>query len=100
MTGYFKELKKILHKYSLTDHPECIYNVDKKGLSTDNRSPCIVVASDSVPHAVTSGKRVTVTVHGCENRVDHSFPPRGCALSHKKAKHIHKKAYSVSMQFL
>jgi hypothetical protein len=45
VSSYFKELDTILKKYDLSDKPQCIYNIDEKGLQTEHRPPCIVGVS-------------------------------------------------------
>ncbi|XP_062566908.1 uncharacterized protein LOC134229216 [Saccostrea cucullata] len=72
---YFKELESILDKYDLRDKPECIYNVDEKGIQHNHSPPYIVASSDSVPSVITAEKSSTVTILGCGNALGYQIPP-------------------------
>ena len=75
LRNYFQELNKVLEKYNLLDKPERIFNVDEKGLSTTDKAPHVISATDSKPPAVTSGDRTLVTVLGCGNAQGQHVPP-------------------------
>ena len=71
---YFSELENILDKYCLRDKPECIYNVDEKGINAEHKPPSVVGGFDSKPQALTS-PRLTVTVIACGNANGMAIPP-------------------------
>ena len=73
--SYFNELQRILTKYNLTDKPQCIYNVDEKGLQAEHKPPKIVSGKNYKAQAVTSGKSKNTTVIGCVNGVGQQVPP-------------------------
>ena len=72
---YFQELGTILDKYNLKAKPECIYNVDEKGITQNHTPPYIVSASDSTPSVITSEKSCTTTILGCGNALGYQIPP-------------------------
>jgi hypothetical protein len=72
---YFQELENILLKYSLTNKPHCIFNIDEKGLSVEHKPPKIVAGKNYKVQAVTSGKAQNVTLIGCVNALGQQIPP-------------------------
>ncbi|XP_061174843.1 uncharacterized protein LOC133183985 [Saccostrea echinata] len=75
VSNYYRELDTILKKYDLVDKPQCIYNIDEKGLQTEHRPPCIVGSKMSTTPAITSARSSTVTVIGCGNALGTQMPP-------------------------
>ena len=71
---YYVELRSILEKYELVDKPECIYNVDEKGINSEHKPPNIVGGSNSKPQALISPKGTT-TVIAAGNANGMSIPP-------------------------
>ena len=71
---YYEELHNILIKYDLLEKPECIYNIDEKGVSSEHKPPYIVGDANSKPQALTS-PRFTTTVLACGNANGISIPP-------------------------
>jgi hypothetical protein len=75
ISNYFGELKTILNKYNLMDKPQCIFNIDEKGLNSEHKPPKIVAGKMYKAQAVTSGKSQTITMIGCANAVGQQVPP-------------------------
>lgn len=73
--NYFRELEAILDKYNLRDKPQCIYNIDEKGLNVEHKPPKIVAGHKYKVQAVTSGKSQNVTLIGCVNAAGQQVPP-------------------------
>jgi hypothetical protein len=73
--SYFSELGRIMDKYGLTDKPQCIYNVDEKGIQQTFTPPKVVGDSKYVPYTVSSEKSATTTIIGCGNALGHQIPP-------------------------
>ena len=71
---YYVELGTILEKYDLMGRPECIYNVDEKGINSEHRPPNIVGGPNSKPQALISPKGTT-TVIAAGNANGMSIPP-------------------------
>ena len=44
MTNYFHILKECLEEYGLTNHPECVYNLDEAGLPFNPKPPKVVAS--------------------------------------------------------
>ena len=40
--SYFEELNAVINKYHLGDKPQCIFNIDEKGINTDHRPSGVV----------------------------------------------------------
>ena len=59
---YYAELSVILEKYYLTDKPECIYNVDEKGINSEHKPPNIVGCQNTKPQALISPKGTTTVI--------------------------------------
>ncbi|KAH3880622.1 hypothetical protein DPMN_004541 [Dreissena polymorpha] len=75
LTTYFKELENVLHKHSLMDKPQHIYNVDEKGLQTEHSPPFVVGCRETTTPAITSARTATTTVIGCGNALGAQIPP-------------------------
>ncbi|XP_052223865.1 uncharacterized protein LOC127839515 [Dreissena polymorpha] len=75
VTTYFKELENVLHKHSLMDKPQHIYNVEEKGLQTENSPPFVVGCRETTTPAITSARTATTTVIGCGNALGAQIPP-------------------------
>ena len=71
---YYAELSVILEKYNLIDRPECIYNVDEKGINSEHKPPNVVGGQSSKPQALISPKGTT-TVTSAGNANGMSIPP-------------------------
>ena len=72
---YFTELENILTKYNLVDKPQCIYNIDEKGVSPEHNPPKVVGGADAQPPAVTSERDHTTTIIGAGNAMGTQIPP-------------------------
>ena len=71
---YYAELSTILEKYNLTGRPECIYNVDEKGINSEHKPPNVVGGCNTKPQALISPKGTT-TVIAAGNANGMSIPP-------------------------
>ena len=71
---YFANLKTALQSDDLMQKPECMYNVDEKGIQTEHNPPYIVCANKSVP-PITSDRSCTTTIIGCGNAIRTQIPP-------------------------
>ena len=71
---YYVELSTILEKYDLMGRPECIYNVDEKGINSEHRPQNIVGGPNSKPQALIS-PRGTTTVIAAGNANGRSITP-------------------------
>ena len=61
--NYFNQLEHIMDKYELQNSPHLIFNVDEKGISTNNTPYRIVAGSDFYPQSITTGKSQTIKHH-------------------------------------
>ena len=75
ISNYFEELNRIMRKYDLLDKPQCIYNIDEKGINTEYNPPKIVAGRECRPQAVVAERGKTVTVLGAGNALGHQIPP-------------------------
>ncbi|KAJ8301068.1 hypothetical protein KUTeg_020055 [Tegillarca granosa] len=69
ISKYFEELHKILEKYELLDKPQCIYNVDVKGITQNVKPQQVVGSAVHVSHVLMSEKSGTTTIIGCGARM-------------------------------
>lgn len=74
LTKYFNNLADSIQKHGLKDKPECIYNVDEKGVQTEHSPPYLVCAQNSTP-AITSARSSVTTILGCGNALGTQIPP-------------------------
>lgn len=49
INNYFKELTNIMNKYDLTNKPECIFNIDEKGLNSEHKPPKLFLENYAKP---------------------------------------------------
>lgn len=63
---YVHELETILIKYNLIDKPQCIYNIDEKGINFQHKPPNVVGDQNSKPPGITSERSPTLTIIGEE----------------------------------
>ena len=75
ISRYFSELGTILDKYSLKDRPECIYNVDEKGVQQNFKPTHVVGLAEGSTSVITSEKSNTTTILGCGNALGQKIPP-------------------------
>ena len=45
--AYFEQLESIMDKYNLKDKPQCIYNIDEKGVTPDHKPPNVIGDSNA-----------------------------------------------------
>jgi hypothetical protein len=74
VSDYFTNLEAVLKTNNLLDKPECIYNVDEKGIQTEHAPPYIVSGKSRTP-AITSSRSAITTVIGCGNALGTQIPP-------------------------
>lgn len=74
VNDYFQRLDHVLTKFHLKDKPQCIFNVDEKGIQTEHSPPYLVSADSSTP-AVTASRSATTTILGCGNALGNMMPP-------------------------
>ena len=74
VSDYFERLDNVLTKFNLKENPQCIYNVDEKGIQTEHAPPYIISAGKSTP-AITSSRSATTTILGCGNALGTMMPP-------------------------
>ncbi|XP_045178261.1 jerky protein homolog-like isoform X2 [Mercenaria mercenaria] len=72
---YFEELKNVMDKYDLTNHPEYIWNVDETGLMMEHNPHHVVCIKGQTPQAVTSNRGKTVTVIAAGSAAGTRIPP-------------------------
>lgn len=75
ISRYFSELDHILDKYNLKEKPECIYNVDEKGIQQNFKPTHVVGSAAGTTSVITSEKSSTTTILGCGNAVGQQIPP-------------------------
>ena len=75
ISNYFRELHTIVEKYDRSGKPQCIFNIDEKGLSAEHKPPKIIAGKMYKAQAVTSGKAQNVTLIGCVNAAGQQIPP-------------------------
>ena len=68
---YFESLEEVINKHVLQNKPHLIFNVDEKGLTSNQK----LSLGLNVTTAVTSGKSSTTTVVGCGNASGFDVPP-------------------------
>lgn len=73
--SYFEELNAVVNKYHLGDKPQCIFNIDEKGINTDHRPSDVVGDKSTTIQSVTSGRSQTVTVIAGGNAMGTYIPP-------------------------
>ena len=61
-----QRLDHVLTKFDLKHKPQCLYNVDEKGIQTENSKPYLLSADSSTP-GITSSRSATATILGCGN---------------------------------
>ncbi|XP_060604794.1 uncharacterized protein LOC132757505 [Ruditapes philippinarum] len=71
---YFMNLKAVIEDNDLIDKPECIYNIDEKGIQTEHTPPYIVSGNSRTP-AITSSRSNVTTIIGCGNALGTQVPP-------------------------
>ena len=74
VNDYFERLDGVLTKYDLKLKPQCIYNVDEKGIQTEHSPPYLISADNSKP-GITSSRSATTTILGCGNALGNMMPP-------------------------
>ncbi|XP_045199039.2 uncharacterized protein LOC123553374 [Mercenaria mercenaria] len=74
VSDYFKNLQAVLEASNLMDRPECIYNIDEKGVQTEHVPPYIVSGHSRVPSIKSSRSSVTKII-GCGNAIGTQIPP-------------------------
>lgn len=72
---YFHELETILIKYNIIDKPQCIYNIDEKGIQFQHKPPNVVGDKNSKPPGITSERSPTLTIIGGGNALGTKIPP-------------------------
>lgn len=71
---YFTNLYTVLSTNNLLDKPECVYNIDEKGIQTEHTPPYIVSGKAKVP-AITSARSAITTIIGGGNALGTQIPP-------------------------
>lgn len=56
-------------------NPDCVFNIDETGISTEHQPPKIVCNKDAIPQDVTSPRSSLVTIIACRNTIGNSTPP-------------------------
>ena len=72
---YFNELEYILDKYDLKNKPQCIYNIDEKGISPEHSPPKVVGDAQLKSSVITSEKDKTTTIIAAGNAMGTQIPP-------------------------
>lgn len=73
--NYYNELEKIMTKYSLTEKPEKIFNIDEKGICMGHTPPKIVGGKDFQAPALTTPRGQTVTMIAASCALGNVLPP-------------------------
>ena len=73
--SYFEELNAVINKYHLGDKPQCIFNIDEKGINTDHRPSGVVRDRNTTIQSVTSGRSQTFTLITGGNAMGTYIPP-------------------------
>ncbi|XP_052211862.1 uncharacterized protein LOC127830955 [Dreissena polymorpha] len=71
---YFNNLMSVVEKHDLHNKPECVYNIDEKGIQTEHTPPFIISGTLKAP-AVTSSRSCVTTIIGCGNALGTQLPP-------------------------
>ncbi|XP_045169024.1 uncharacterized protein LOC123531825 [Mercenaria mercenaria] len=74
VNSYFTNLETVIMNNNLLNKPECIYNIDEKGIQTEHSPPYIVGGKASVP-AITSSRSAVTTIIGGGNAIGTQVPP-------------------------
>ncbi|KAJ8311359.1 hypothetical protein KUTeg_010714 [Tegillarca granosa] len=74
ISKYFEEMHKILEKYELLDTPQCIYNLDEKGITQNVNPQQVVGSADHEPQVLIDEKSGTTTIIGCGSAKGHQIP--------------------------
>ena len=61
---YFTNLENTLRTNNLLDKPECIFNIDEKGIQTEHKPPYVVSGKTSVPAITSARSAITITIIG------------------------------------
>ena len=93
MAQYFKDLENILNKYDLKDRPDLIYNIDKKGISCENKPPYVVCSQNFKPQAITSSE--SANNNYCNGKCfGQLHPPIFCVPWSKNVGRIYERHYT------
>jgi len=74
ISSYFNNLEVVLRSNGLDDKPECIFNIDEKGIQTEHSPPYVVSGKAKVP-AITSSRSAITTIIGGGNALGTQIPP-------------------------
>ena len=75
INSYFNDLGAILTKHKLSDRPECIYNIEETGVSTEHSPRKIVCSKGTTAQCVTSPRSSNVTIIAGGNAIGNQIPP-------------------------
>ena len=72
--SYFDNLETVIKNNDLLNKPECVYNIDEKGIQTEHSPPYVVSGKACVP-AITSSRSGITTIIGGGNALGTQIPP-------------------------
>ena len=84
---YYTELSKKIEELGLSDCPECIFNIDEKGISRSHNPQTIICGVSQKPQAITSDREM-MTVIGAGNALGVNIPPGLDGPTHKYSRLI------------
>ena len=76
MEAYFNLLHEVFDEFDFDNRPQCIFNMDEKGVPFEPRPPKVIARKGQKKIRYrTSGQKAQTTVIGCGNAVGNILPP-------------------------